>query len=226
MSTVRSIRELIEVEDPAWPSLCERFAAAVVPVEVLPVDMERACEVLYRLQVTAYSTLGALALPTGGLVVDHGWLRILGGGHGELPDLAAANEIGKPGGADTGKGSLTVAFDALGGQFAVNGGGLPGKVGEICFLGADTLRWEPIGAGHSAFIAWAVGGGAGDFYAGLRWSGWAEEVEELSPGEGLSIYPPLWSAEGRADIAGTSRRRCPLTELISLHLDMVDRMKI
>ncbi|MFJ4653138.1 hypothetical protein ACIP5Y_17895 [Nocardia sp. NPDC088792] len=33
-----------------------------------------------------------------GAVVDRGWLRILGGGHAGLPDLAATNEVGEPGG--------------------------------------------------------------------------------------------------------------------------------
>lgn len=216
MVVVRSVAELVEVEDPAWPSVREMLAVAAVPVTVLPVDPVYAREVLFRLQVTAYSTLGALALHTGGVVVDRGWLRILGGGHAGLPDLAAVNGVGEPGG---GRGFLTVGVDVLGGQFAVNGGTLPGKLGEVCFFGADTLRWEPIGGGHSAFIGWAVGGGLADFYAGVRWPGWAEEVECLSADTGLSIHPPLWSAEGRADIAATSRRSCPIAELTALHLD-------
>ncbi len=212
----------MEVDDPAWPSLRKSFAGAKVPVEVLAVDPEQARRTLFRLQVTAYSTLGALALHTGGLVVDHGWLRILGGGYGGLPNLAEVNGIGEPGSEDPGVGWLTVGFDVLGGRFAVNGGGLPGKAGEVCYLGPETLRWEPIGGGHSAFVAWAVQGGADRFYGELRWPGWIEEVAALAPEDGLSVYPPLWSAEGR-DIGQSSRRSCPLIELAALHLDLAGR---
>ena len=34
---------------------------------------------LSRLQVTARSMMGALALSSGGMLVDHGWVRLLGG---------------------------------------------------------------------------------------------------------------------------------------------------
>mgnify|MGYP006138941707 CR=1 FL=1 len=49
-------------------------------------DVEQALlGVLHRLQVTRRSTLGGLAADTGGLLVDHGWLRHLGGGSARLP---------------------------------------------------------------------------------------------------------------------------------------------
>lgn len=93
---VRPIYELTDVEDPAWPSLSEEIAAAAIPVEVLSVEPERARRALFRLQVTARSVLGALALNTGGLLVDHGWLRILGGGHEGRSDIAATSRIACP----------------------------------------------------------------------------------------------------------------------------------
>lgn len=116
-------------------------------------------------------------------------------------------------------GGLIFAIDVLGGMFAINGGGLPGKPGGICHFGSETLTWQPIGGGHSAFIDWVLHGGMTGFYADLRWDGWAAEVEQLPPDRGLSVYPPLWSAEGRSDIAATSRRDCPLLELTALHFD-------
>lgn len=195
------------------------IATASVPVEVLPVESARAQQALFRLQVTARSVLGALVLNTGGLVVDHGWLRILGGGSMGLADVAQTNRIGEPGSENPAPGALIVAIDVLGGQFATNGGALPGDPGEVCFFGSDTLRWEPIGRGHSAFVTWVLHGGLADFYGDLRWTGWADETTTLSPDQGLSVYPPLWSAEGRSDIAAASRRACPLTELTTLHFD-------
>jgi hypothetical protein len=54
---------------------------------------------------------------------------------------------------------LTVGFDVLGGRFAVNGGGLPGQPGEVCYWGPDTLAWTALGAGYSQFARMVLSGG-------------------------------------------------------------------
>lgn len=202
----RPVSELLAVDDPAWPHLRDLLEHAEVPVTVLPVSASVGQEVLHRLQVTARSWLGAFALHTGAVLVDDGWLRLLGGGTPDLPDLATASEAG----------FVVVALDALGGRFAINGGALPGQPGEICYFGADTLAWQPLGAGHSAFVPWVLAGGHAELYADSRWPDWETEVAALAPGQGLSCYPPLWSDEARA---GTSRKAVPLTELIASHED-------
>jgi hypothetical protein len=176
---------------------------------VLPIEQPKGENALLRLQVTAHSTLGALALHTGGVLVEHGWLRLLGGGSADLP---AINEPETPG-------FLVVALDVLGGRFAINGGALPGSPGEICYFGPDALEWQPLGAAHSAFVSWSVGGALDSFYEQLRWPGWQDELARLGPGQGLSFFPPLWSKEGRASLAQTSRKPVPLAELVSEHED-------
>lgn len=62
------------MEDPAWPELAARFAGAE-NARVIPISRPAGPKVLNRLQVTARSTLGALALNCGGVILDHGWLR-------------------------------------------------------------------------------------------------------------------------------------------------------
>ncbi|WP_415004786.1 DUF2625 family protein [Aeromicrobium sp.] len=47
-------------------------------------------------QVTTGSTLGALAYNCAGLLIDHGWLRILAGGTDRLVSRASANGLGDP----------------------------------------------------------------------------------------------------------------------------------
>ncbi len=75
---MRSLDELIDLQDPGWPLVQEWIAKASNPVEVLPADRARAEATLVELQVTTRSPMGAIALETGGLLVDSGWLRILG----------------------------------------------------------------------------------------------------------------------------------------------------
>lgn len=213
---VRSVEQLREVDRPAWPGLARAVDSAAVSVIVLPVEAARSADALHRLQVSAASTLGALALHCGGLLVDHGWLRILGGGSGELPDLAGVNAL--PAGSSDSLPQLVVAYDVLGGVFAIDGGGLGVAPGQVCYRGPDTLTWDTLGAGHTDFVHAALGGALGDFFDTLRWPGWERDVAALALGQGLSAYPPLFTAEGQ-DGAAVSRRAVPFAELLAFYDD-------
>jgi hypothetical protein len=76
---VRPLHELLS-DDPAWPLIDSWINDAANDVRVVPTDRGRGEETLQALQVTTRSPLGAVALETGGLLVDHGWVRILGAG--------------------------------------------------------------------------------------------------------------------------------------------------
>ena len=82
---LRSAAELADVADPAWPALLNQINHAVPTVRVVPVDSESAEAVLYRLQVTTRSVLGSVAFYCGGILIDHGWLRMLGGSGKDCP---------------------------------------------------------------------------------------------------------------------------------------------
>lgn len=223
MVAVRSSADLIESSVPAWPALQELIRRSSVPVTVLPVEREDGERTLYRLQVAASTTLGALALETGGLLVDSGWLRLLGGGYlgddGMLADLATANDLADPDEDVPAPSVFTVGQDILGGRFAVNNGALPGEPGKVCYWGPDTLEWTPLGITHTAFVEWALSGALAQFYQDLRWPDWVDEVKGLPPDQGLACYPFLFSDEGR-DIAETLRIPVPFDELTILLEDL------
>ncbi|AVT35572.1 DUF2625 family protein [Plantactinospora sp. BB1] len=217
---MRPVDDLIHTPDPAWPVLEAELAALGPAVEVLPVDPEAGRACLHRLQVTARSRLGALALHTGGRLVDGGWLRVLGGGSPErgLPSLAEAN--GLPGDGQP-PAALLVGHDVLGGRFEVSGAdpaaiGRPGEPGEVCYFAPDSLEWEELGCGHGAWLSWIAAGGTAEFYESQRWPGWRAEVEQLPASHGLAVYPFLWSSEAHDDLAATARRPAPLRELFAI----------
>lgn len=229
---MREIDELVGVDDPAWPVLREMVSASPVPVEVLPADVAEGRRSLLQMQVTARSMLGALALHTGGLLVDHGWVRVFGGGAGEgevLPSLARVNRF--PDDVDPLRhpaAGLVVGHDVVGGVFALNGGdpvaaGRPGQPGQMTYFAPDTLAWEALEMGHSAWVSWLLSGRLDTFYDGLRWPGWREEAAAVGLSQGITVYPFLWSEEAQTDLSATHRRSVPMSEVIGTAADFARR---
>ncbi|MDH6130084.1 DUF2625 family protein [Kitasatospora sp. GP82] len=230
---MREIDELTDVDDPAWPELQAALAATTVPAEALPVDRPEGRRCLLQMQVTARSVLGALALNTGGLLLDGGWVRVFGGGSaadGALPSLGRINRF--PTAFDPvwhPAAGLVVGHDVVGGVFALNGHdpsavGRPGAPGQMTYFAPDTLEWEAMEMGHSGWVSWLLSGSLETFYDGLRWPGWREEAAALAPSQGIAVFPFLWSKEAQADLAATSRRAVPMREVIGVAADFARQM--
>ncbi|MFC4123027.1 DUF2625 family protein [Nonomuraea zeae] len=231
---MRELDELIDVDDPAWPELRELLATAAVPLRTLPVDRGEAHRSVLQLQVTARSFLGALALNTGGLIVDDGWVRVFGGGSGGggdvLPSLAQVNQF--PAVFDPGwrpAAGLVVGHDVLGGVFAVNGpdpaaAGRPGEPGQVTYFAPDTLEWESMEMSHSAWTSWLLSDRPARFYEGLRWPGWRPEAAALASSLGITVHPCLWSEEARADLAATTRAAVPMRQVLGLAADFARQL--
>lgn len=181
----RSADDLRAAAHQAWPEIESLIAAAEVPVRVVQADARRRDAALAALQLTTASFLGAVVAECGGLLIDHGWLRMLGAGAGGLPGVHEANTI-----TGSAPEMLVIGWDVLGGRFAVNGGGLDAAPGDVCYWAPDTLQWTGLGGGYSAFLAWSLSTGLTDFYSTLRWPGWQAEVDSLPADQGLSLFPP------------------------------------
>ncbi|MEU5535788.1 DUF2625 domain-containing protein [Streptomyces sp. NPDC020362] len=225
---MREIDELTQVDDPAWPEVEAMLTASAVPVRVLPADPGEGTRCLLQMQVTTRSTLGALTLHCGGLVLDDGWVRVFGGGSaatGGLPGLGRVN--GFPERSDPAwhpAGGLVVGHDVLGGVFALNGhdpagAGRPGAPGQMTYFAPDTLEWEALDMGHSTWVGWLLSGRLDTFYDGLRWPGWREEAAALDLSQGITVYPFLWSANARDNLAATSRKAVPMREVLGVAAD-------
>jgi len=211
---VRDLAELTLVPNPMWPTVQAWVADSPVPVEQLPVERRTGEQCISRLQVTAASTMGALALNCGGILVDHRWLRLYGGSQDPLVDLAVLNGLATPPSGTPPH--LVVASDVLGGRFAVNGEGLVGSPGEVCYFGPDTLEWEPLGMGHTDLVRWSLSGKTAEFYQDLRWPGWEHETAPVGPDQAILVYPFLSTAEGRSNIGATKRTVVPRPEIDQL----------
>lgn len=187
---MRTLEELLAADD-AWAGVAQQAARA--GAEILPPAPGAGEATLLAAQVTTRSPVGAIALHSGGILVDHGWLRLLGANSTRMGGgLVAWNEdLGGPPLDPPLREALVVAYDALGGFFALNGGQWSGAPGSVYYLPPDAWRWDDLELSYSGLLGWAFSDQVGRFYEGLRWPGWQREVGALGPDQALTVYPFL-----------------------------------
>jgi hypothetical protein len=161
--------------------------------------------------------MGAIVYETGGLLIDHGFLRILGSGHPRLPrTLPAWNK--QIFNADANLPFYLIADDATGGFYALNGGTLGPNPRNVYYFAPDTLRWEDLGRGYTDFLLFALQGDLAGFYQSLRWPGWEQDVAGLRGDQAFQVYPLLCTREAR-DPSNWSKRAIPTRDLYHLYVD-------
>ena len=176
---MKTLEELLD-KNSAWLILRDWFASAKNHYEILPSYAEDASAALVGMQLSTRSPLGAIVYETGGVLIDHGWLRILGSGNEKLPRGLFDWNFGKTCKQSGEQPSyLLIADDVLGGYFAINAGGLGDKVGQVYYHQPQTKAWEALNLSYSEFLGWALSGDLADFYQDLRWENWQADVAKL-----------------------------------------------
>src|SRR5690348_15169228 len=156
---MQPVEELINKTDPGWTLVKDWIKSAKNKVEILPVDTTRAKDALYKIQVTTRSPMGAVVYMTGGLLIDNGWIRILGSGSEKLnralPDWNKGKSFKEFGDAPT---FLLIADDAIGGFYLLNGGGLGKDLGKVYYFSTDDLEYEPLDITYTEFLQFCFDG--------------------------------------------------------------------
>ena len=136
--------------------------------------------------------MGALAYGCDGIVIDGGWLRVLGFGCEQTKRGIYTFSLSKSfHEAEQMPSYLLVADDVLGGFFAVNGGVFGDKASNVFYYAPDSGGWEDMQLGYSQFLYWALCGDISKFYELYRWDGWREDVRNLSLDKAIFALPPL-----------------------------------
>jgi len=223
---MRTIEELINKTDPGWMFVKEWIDSAKNKVEILPVDSIKAVDALYKIQVTTRSPMGAIVLMTGGLLIDNGWIRILGSGseklNRSLPEWnkgKAFNNFGEP------APFILIADDIIGGFFLLNGGGLGSDLGKVYYLAPDNLEFESMGLTYTDFLNFCFNNNLDKFYKGYRWSNWENDVEKLKGDQVYNFVPFLWTKEGK-DINQVSKKAVNVEEQYTLNLEFRKQLGI
>jgi hypothetical protein len=212
----RKLDELIDNQEPAIKLLQQLVNDAKVPCELLPPGPEREKALLY-LQVTTRSTLGALAYDTGGLLIDDGWLRLLGSGHAKLS--RSLQEWNSP---RTDGAFYLVGDDLAGGFFAINGGAFGDDLGSVYYWPPDSLEWESLERGFTDFVAMFLTQTIENYYTDLRWSSWREDARSASSDQYFAFFPFLWTKEG--SVERSHRSVVPMSQMWDAKVDIVRQL--
>lgn len=215
----RPLEELINKTEPGWELVQGWIKEAKNTVDVQRRDPVQADSALYQAQVTTRSPLGAIIHESGGILVDHGWIRILGSGSPRLGRSVMGWNRGKSFSEYGERPSfLLVADDVLGGFYAINAGALDTtEIGKVFYFGPDDLSWSSTGLGYSEFLVFCFSGDLNAYYKGLRWKGWEGEVRDLDGDLAYHCLPNLFTVEGQ-DIEKVDRRAVPVQELWDLYM--------
>lgn len=210
---MRPVEELINQTEPGWDLVQQWIDSAENNVEVLPRDPAQAKDALFKTQVTTRSPMGAIVYSTGGILIDGGWIRILGSGHTRLnrtlPDWNKGKSFNEFGESMT---YLLIADDAIGGLFAINAGKFDeNNLGIVYYLAPETPQWESLDWNYSEFLNVCFNGDLNVFYKGFRWENWEKDVSILDGNSAYNFFPYLWTKEGK-DPEKASRSVVPIQE--------------
>jgi hypothetical protein len=219
---MKTIQELINIEEPGWVLVAEWINDATNKVEVLPKNEKEADNALYQTQVSIRSPMGAIIYETGGLLIDHGWIRILASGNHKLdrtlPEWNKGKTFKEFGDKPT---IFLVGDDVVGGFFAINGGALGDDLGNVYYFAPDALEWESMDVGYSDFLWWTFTGDLSQFYANARWTGWEKEITEINGSQGIAFYPFIWTEHKSID--DLTRKIVPISEIWAFQQETLRR---
>lgn len=215
-SQIRTIEQLT-VDTSGFALVKEWAKNSKNKAEFLAADKVKARETLYNLQVTTRSPMGAITFFTGGILIDSGWIRILGSGNDKLNrSIASWNKgktISKFGEQPK---YLLVADDVVGGMYAINAGGLGTDMGKMYYFAPESLAWEALDLTYSDFLNFCFNGDVKGFYKDFHWEGWEKDIIKVTGDQAFSFMPFLWTKEG-ADLNKVSKKPVPIEEVYSLN---------
>ena len=136
--------------------------------------------------------MGALVYRYGGIVMDEGWLCMLGSGCEQMKCGIYSFSLGKSF-SEAGQmpSNLLVANDVLCKFFAINGGAFGGKAGNVFYCVPDSGKLEDTQLGYSQFLYWALCGDISKFCELYYWDDWREDVKNFSLDRMIFVLLPI-----------------------------------
>lgn len=205
-----------------WGVISQWIKEAGNKTQYLSRNADEAEKIVKLFDINTSDTLGAIVFHSGGLLIDDGWIRILGSGNKLLQrNLYSWNKgltfIDYPSQA----GYILVGDDAMGGLFAMNKGYLSTDekaLNKIFYFVPDMLEWLYLDLNYSEFLLFAMNADLNEFYQDLRFHGWEKTIKDLHGDDALQCKPFLWTEEGK-DVESTKKQSVSMLDQYNFLLD-------
>lgn len=162
------------------------------------------------------SLMGVIVSYTSGIAIDN-WIRVIGQQHKERKGIFAYNKQKN----SLTEGMLLVAYDIVGGIFAVNLNRFKENELSVWYFAPDTLEWECLDLTYPQFITWLINGDTDTFYKNMRWHSWKTDCLNVSFENVIQIYPFLWSKECMIETA--SKKVISFEEMSQINFDFAQK---
>lgn len=162
------------------------------------------------------SLMGVIVSHTSGIVIDN-WIRVIGQQHKERKGIFEYNKQKN----SLTEGMLLVAYDIVGGIFAVNLNRFKENELSVWYFAPDTLEWECLDLTYPQFITWLINGDTDTFYKNMRWHSWKNDCLNVSFENVIQIYPFLWAKECMIETA--SKKVISFEEMSQINFEFAQK---
>jgi hypothetical protein len=219
---MKSLHDLLCV-DSSWWLILDMAVNTGGRFKILPRNPKNAEHCIIELGQSVASIMGAVTYESGGIIIDGGWLRVLGSGSEKLKRNIIDWNIGRSYDAGETPGYIMFADDVIGGLYALNGTELGGDTGKVYYLPPSTLKWESMGITLHGFMEACFFGDLEINYTMTRWNDWQTDCANTTGDEVIFFDPPLWE-EQPLNINNRKRRVISSEKAYTLFLDAAEAM--
>ena len=195
----------------SWKEIYEMFRTSPNKIDLVMADSGDK-EIIEELNIKEQSALGQILVHASTIVIN-GYLNILAKDANEEGLVFFNNKIKAyyPGN------KLIIAYDVWGGIFSISNGDFDGNAQKIWYYAPDSLMWECLDIDYADFIVWICSENIKSFYKSFLWNEIDSILKKMKNGEGILVYPFLWSNE--CVIENANKEIVPIEELITLNLE-------
>ena len=192
---MKTLHELIQLETSTYQELLELQHNATSRTTFLTLDnVVEAEDALLLYQAPTNSYFGTIIYKTGGVLINDGWLRILGGGSSKLSPIHVwnhrlTNRIDY---------QLIIAYDVLGGYFFIENKENDSASSVVFYFSPQNFTVSSVAVNYKTFIQYCFTEQLTEFYKNYYWATWQQDIQSLPTDHIFDFTPPLWTTEGKS----------------------------